>query len=406
MKNILYKLAFGCLILSIVIGCVDEKDGTAPGLDLPMITVSDVTVQEGDQDQVIDLEINLEGNNTTNAIVSFSAVPGSAETPDDYRLLTTGKLIFAKGETRKTIQVRITADEGKEPVETFEIKFYNPLNVTLARDVIVVTIEDDDDIVAGLAIPSGGATSPESYDGYDLVWRDEFSGDVLNTADWNFEIGDGCPNNCGWGNNELEYYREENTSIVNGHLVITAKKQSFGGHDYTSSRLTTKGKQQFKFGRIDIRAALPSGKGVWPALWMLGSNIDATGWPACGEIDIMELTGDVPNRVVGTLHYGSNVAQHQYNSFSRFADNGDSYQEKFHVYSIVWENNKIEFLVDDVVFATQTPADMKNGQLYPFNKHFFFVMNVAVGGNWPGFPDTSTRFPQYLIVDYIRVFQK
>ncbi len=405
MINFLKVLACLTGITFLSAGCKDDNDGSAPLLNLPKIEVEDVTVQESDEDQTIQLEINLTGDNPTNAIISFAAVSGTAESPDDYKLLTTERLLFAAGETTKTIEIKITADEGKEPVEEFQIRFYNPLNVAIEKDVINVTIQDDDDNVAGLAIPSGGATSPETYEGYNLVWRDEFSGESLNTTDWTYEIGDGCPNNCGWGNNELEYYREENTSIVNGHLVITAKKQNFGTHEYTSSRLVTKGKQQFKFGRIDIRAALPEGKGIWPALWMLGSNIDAVGWPASGEIDIMEMTGDVPNRVVGTVHYGANLAQHDYNSVSKFVDAGDSYQEKFHVYSINWENNLIQFLIDDEVYHTVTPADL-HGQPYPFNKHFFFIMNVAVGGAWPGNPDTSTKFPQYLIVDYVRVFQK
>jgi len=385
--------------------CKDDNDGSPAPLDLPVLQISDVTVEEGDEDKIIELEVTLTGENTTNAIVTLSGIEGSAETPDDYSMLTTGKLQFAPGETTKLISIRIKADEGRETTESFEVKLYNPQNCKIEHDLSIITIEDDDNNTGGLDIPSGGYTSPESYPDYTLVWRDEFDAAALNTADWTYEIGNGCPNNCGWGNNELEYYREENTSIINGHLVITAKKQSYNGYDYTSSRLITKGKQQFKFGRIDIRAALPEGQGIWPAMWMLGSNIDAVGWPACGEIDIMELTGDVPNRVVGTVHYGSDLAHHQYNSVSKFAASGDSYQDKFHVYSINWENNKIEFLVDDEVFSTITPADL-NGQPWPFNKFFFFIFNVAVGGNWPGAPDSSTKFPQYLIVDYVRVFQK
>lgn len=401
------SLYFLVLIISLFIysGCDDDNDGTPDPLNLPVLHVTDITVEEEDQDKVIQTEVTLTGDNTTNAIVTIAALSGTAESPDDYTLLTSGKLIFAPGEITKTIDIRIKADEGKEAQESFQIKLYNPQNVSIEKDIINVTITDDDDNVAGLTIPSGGFISPESYDGYSLIWRDEFSGDSLNTADWNYEIGNGCPNNCGWGNNEAEYYREDNTSIVNGHLVITAKKQNYEGFEYTSSRLTTKGKQQFKFGRIDIRAALPEGKGIWPALWMLGSNVDAVGWPASGEIDIMELTGDIPNRVVGTVHYGANFAQHEFKSTSKFAASGDSYQEKFHVYSINWENNLIEFLVDDEVYSTITPADL-NGQPWPFNKFFFFIFNVAVGGNWPGYPDSSTRFPQYLIVDYVRVFQK
>lgn len=408
MNSTFAKITFALLAILYTFtfsSCKDDNDGSPAPIDLPVLHIHDITVEEGDEDKVIELEVTLTGENTTNAIVTLSGIEGSAETPDDYTLLTTGKLQFAPGETSKLISIRIKADEGKEPTETFEVKLYNPQNCKIEHDLSHITIDDDDDNTGGLDIPSGGYTSPDNYPGYTLVWRDEFDAAALNTADWTYEIGDGCPNNCRWGNNELQYYREENTSIVNGHLVITAKKQNYNGHDYTSSRLITKGKQQFKFGRIDMRAALPEGQGIWPAMWMLGSNIDAAGWPACGEIDIMELTGDVPNRVVGTVHYGSDLAHHQYNSVSKFAASGDSYQDKFHVYSINWENNKIEFLVDDEVYSTITPADL-NGQPWPFNKFFFFIFNVAVGGNWPGAPDSSTKFPQYLIVDYVRVFQK
>lgn len=396
-----------CIVLSgtIVLSCIDEKDGSPALLSLPVIHISDVATTEGDEDKIIQTEVTLTGENTTNAIVTFTATAGSAETPDDYTVLTTGKLIFAKGETSKIIYIKIKADEGKEPQESFQIHFYNPLNCNLEKDILTVNINDDDDNVAGLTIPAGGYASPETYSGYNLVWRDEFNADTLNTSFWTFETGNGCPNNCGWGNNESEFYRSDNTSIISGNLVITAKKQSFGGSDYTSSRLITKGKKQFKFGRIDIRAALPKGQGLWPALWMLGSNVDAVSWPACGEIDIMELTGDVPNRVVGTVHYGANLSQHQFNSASKFAGTNDSYQDKYHVYSINWENNLIQFLVDDEIYATVTPAEL-NGQSWPFNKFFFFIFNVAVGGNFPGPPDSSTKFPQYMIVDYIRVFQK
>ena len=137
---------------------------------------------------------------------------------------------------------------------------------------------------------------------------------------------------------------------------------------------------------------------------MLGSNIDAVGWPACGEIDIMELAGDIPNRVVGTVHYGANTSQHQYNPMSKYLSGNANFQDEFHVFSIIWEADKIQFLVDDELYHTITPASL-NGASYPFNKNFFFIFNVAVGGNFPGNPDSSTPFPQRMIVDYIRVFQ-
>ena len=385
--------------------CVEDDDGIPEPLDLPVIEVNDVTLQEGDVDDTLRLAVRLRGSNTTNAIFAFGTFETTASTPSDYTILTPGNMLFGPSDTLKHIDILIKADEFKEPTEVIEIKFYNPVNCTIANELVAVTIEDDDDNVADLVIPSGGTTSPESYPGYNLVWRDEFDGDAVDPSSWTLEIGDGCPNLCGWGNNELEYYREENTDIVDGHLVITAKRQSFGGREYTSSRLITKGKRQFKFGRIDIRASLPEGQGLWPALWMLGSNIDAVSWPACGEIDIMELTGDVPDRVVGTVHFGENLSAHEFISGYRFAGQGESYQDEFHVYSINWENNLIQFMVDGVVYHTITPASL-GGQPYPFNKNFFFIFNVAVGGNWPGSPDSSTRFPQHMIVDYVRVFQK
>jgi beta-glucanase (GH16 family) len=398
-------LAGACFLAVGIYSCVAEDDGSPELLDLPVISINSMTINEGDEDAVVELAVKLTGNNATNAIVTVGSIEGTAESPADYQVLTTGKILFAPGDTLHTISFNLTGDGLKEPRESFQIKIYNPQNAYVGNDLATITIEDDDNNTAALEIPTSGYESAESYDGYNLVWADEFEGESLDLSSWTYEIGDGCPNNCGWGNNESQYYREDNTSIVDGNLVITAKEQPFQDHDYTSSRLVTKGKRQFKFGRIDIRAALPEGQGIWPALWMLGSNIDAVGWPACGEIDIMELTGNVPNRVVGTVHFGENVAAHQFISQNKFADSEESYQDEFHVYSINWENNLIEFLVDDVVFHTITPASL-DGAPYPFNKNFFFIFNIAVGGNWPGYPDSSTEFPQYLIVDYVRVFQK
>ncbi|HLP95152.1 MAG TPA: family 16 glycosylhydrolase [Saprospiraceae bacterium] len=397
-KSLIFSfLAAGAILW----GCAKEDDGSAEARDLPLISAADLTITEGDANQKITVTLAISGNHQTNAVLRFAAVSRTADATIDYEVLTSGQIVFAPGETQKNIEINIVGDEVKEPKETFEIKLYNPINVNLAKEVITVTIEDDDDNSAGLVIPSGGYATPTSYPGMTLVWADEFNGTSLDLNSWTFETGTG---NNGWGNNELQYYREDNTSLVGGHLVITAKQQQFGGRQYTSSRIVTKGKKNFKFGRIDIRAALPEGQGLWPALWMLGSNIDAVSWPACGEIDIMELTGNLPNRVVGTVHYGANVSQHQYISQSKYLSGNDNFQDEFHVFSINWVADKIEFLVDDEVYHTITPANL-NGAAYPFNKPFFFIFNVAVGGNWPGSPDATTAFPQHMIVDYVRVFQ-
>jgi hypothetical protein len=383
MKNIHKILILGVLCAAVALcwGCLKESDGSPEARDLPTITVTDMTVTEGDADAVLSLEVTLSGTHQANAVVRYAGVSGTAISPDDFEILTAGgQLVFAPGESKKIIEIKITGDEAKEPREVFELRFFNPLNAKLATEVAKITIEDDDDNNSGVTIPSGGFSTPTTYAGKTLVWADEFDGATLNPDFWNFETGTGSN---GWGNNELQYYREDNTSL---------------------SRLTTKGKKAFKFGRIDIRAALPKGQGIWPALWMLGANIDAVAWPACGEIDIMELTGDLPTRVLATVHFGANTSQHQYITQSKYLAGNANFQDEFHVFSLNWVADKIEFLVDDVVYHTITPASL-NGATYPFNKPFFFVFNVAVGGNLPGSPDASTPFPQRMIVDYVRVFQ-
>ncbi len=247
-----------------------------------------------------------------------------------------------------------------------------------------------------------GYDAPTSYDGYTLVWSDEFNGTELG-PDWTYEIGDGCPNLCGWGNNELEYYRAENTSVSDGYLKITAKKESFGGRQYTSSRLITKDKQEFQYGRIDIRAIMPKGQGMWPALWMLGENIDDVSWPACGEIDIMEMIGGDgnDNTVHGTVHWDNNGQYANYGG-SKTKSSG-ILADNWHVYSIIWNEQEIIWLLDNVQYHV---IDISPVGLSEFDNEFFFIFNVAVGGNWPGSPSGQTVFPQSMLVDYVRVYQQ
>lgn len=253
-------------------------------------------------------------------------------------------------------------------------------------------------------IPKEGKDSPLEYEGMKLVWADEFQKRTLDEANWTYRIGNG---DWGWGNNEKQYYRKENTSIYNkDFLVIEAKEEEYDGFKYTSSRLVTENKKEFKFGRVDIRAALPKGQGIWPALWMLGGNFDEVGWPACGEMDIMELLGHIPDEVHSTVHYGKDFKQRQYHGKPKKTKDGSQFSDQFHVFSLVWEKDNMKFLLDDELIYDVGIDDMKEGQPYPFNKEFFFLFNVAVGGNWPGDPNETTTFPQRMIVDYIRVFQK
>jgi beta-glucanase (GH16 family) len=381
--------------------CLKDNDGSNLVSNLPTLSIQDLEVTEGDTDDLLRIKVQLTGSNTTNAVTKWAVVSGNATADLDFTVISTGQLVFGQNETEKTLEIKLTGDEIRENTERFTVKLFNPINCTIAKEVGTITILDDDNNSAGLVIPTTGFITPTSYAGYNLAWADEFNADTLNTQNWTYEAGGG-----GWGNNELQHYRSDNTSIVNGNLVITAKQQKFANSDYTSSRLVTKGKKSFKFGRIDIRAALPKGQGLWPALWMLGANIDAVSWPACGEIDIMELTGNLPNRVLSTVHYGANTSAHQFNSQSKYLTGTNDFHKEFHVFTLNWEADKMEFFVDNELVNTITPASLNNNAAYPFNKPFFFIFNVAVGGTLPGNPDGTTAFPQSMIVDYVRVFQK
>lgn len=247
-----------------------------------------------------------------------------------------------------------------------------------------------------------GYVSPLTYEGYKLVWNDEFSGSDLSSQSWKFEIGTGCPN-CGWGNNELQYYRRENTTVGDGVLTIEARKESYQGSSYTSSRIISEGLRTFRYGRVDFRALLPEGQGIWPALWMLGSSFRQSGWPECGEIDIMEMVGGAnrENTVHGTLHWGQE-GNHASAGGSYTLPEG-TFADEYHVFSIVWDEKAIAWYVNNQRYHT---IDITPTELSEFHQDFFFIMNLAVGGNWPGNPDTTTGFPQRMKVDYVRVFQK
>jgi len=246
-------------------------------------------------------------------------------------------------------------------------------------------------------------TSPMTYPGMVLAWSDEFDGPSLDGQLWNHDIG-----GWGWGNDESQYYRPENASIQEGHLVITAKEEFYGGRDYTSSRIKTEGARSFTYGRVDIRAALPRGQGIWPALWALGSNFSEVGWPYCGEIDIMEMIGgsNRETEVHGTVHWnvgGLNAPySHTYIGGKTQKASGD-FGDGFNVFSIIRTEDRIEWLVNDEPYYSFAIDD--SASLAPFREPFFLIFNVAVGGRWPGYPDGSTEFPQRLVVDYVRVFE-
>jgi len=266
-----------------------------------------------------------------------------------------------------------------------------------------IKAEKQINVIAGDPSTSGeGYTTPITYEGYELVWNDEFDGTVVDQSAWCFQNGNGCPDLCGWGNNELEYYRSQNAWVNNGLLTIEARKENFQDNEYTSSKLITQGKKAFTYGRIDVRAKLPRGQGLWPAIWMLGTNITSVSWPACGEIDIMEMIGGSGGEktAYGTAHWGNANNDHVSSGDNRSV--ADGLDQVFHVYSIVWNETQIEWMLNDVTYHT---LNISGGGMEAFHKPFYMILNVAIGGNWPGNPSTATQFPTQMQVDYVRVFQ-
>lgn len=299
------------------------------------------------------------------------------------------------GSTTTSINGTASYTYTKSGTYTIEVKAHATSNEFISKTTQVEVV------IPEPPISDEGYTTPDSYDGYTLEWQDDFDGESVNTSNWTFELGTGSN---GWGNNELQFYRAENTSVKDGYLIITAKKENFSGREYTSSRMVTRGKQEFQYGRVDIRALLPKGQGVWPALWMLGANYPEVPWPACGEIDIMEKIGGTgnENKVYGTLHWDHEGAHACTCDKPAYTLPDGIFNDKFHVFTITWDSENIKWYVDDVLFNT---IDITPGGLSEFHEKFFFIFNVAVGGDWPGSPDASTVFPQRMIVDYIRVFK-
>lgn len=244
---------------------------------------------------------------------------------------------------------------------------------------------------------------------YELVWADEFNGSSVDPTKWSFQLGDGTEVGLppGWGNNELQFYRTENAVVANGLLTITAKQETFNGYNYTSSRLRSLGKGDFKYGRIEMRAKLPTGQGIWPAFWMLSSNPEIYGgWAASGEIDIMEYVGQNPSRVFGTIHYGAPWPGNVFSSTDYTLPSG-TFHDDFHVFAVEWEYGEIRWYVDDTLYATKNDWFSTGGPYpAPFDLNFHLLINLAVGGNLPGSPDETTVFPQEYIIDYVRLLQK
>lgn len=262
-------------------------------------------------------------------------------------------------------------------------------------------------------LPPASAPADVPSGQWTLTWSDEFvgaAGAAYDTTKWVAETGGN-----GWGNQEREYYttRNDNVSLDgDGHLAITARAEAadspyrcwYGTCRYTSARLKTKGKFEQTYGRFEARIRIPRGQGMWPAFWMLGSNIDSVGWPRSGEIDVMENIGREPSIVHGTMHgpgySGGNGIGAPYSL------SGTPFADEYHIFSVEWIPGEVRWLVDGHEYGRTTPANLPSGTAWVFDHPFFLLLNLAVGGSWPGDPDASTVFPQQMLVDYVRVYKR
>ena len=244
-------------------------------------------------------------------------------------------------------------------------------------------------------------------EGWALVWNDEFDGPALNLEKWSYEIG-----GHGWGNNELQYYSDDDSTafIRDGKLVLRADlvPQGTGSADnlryFSSARLRTSGKGDWRYGRIEVKAKLALGQGIWPAIWMLPTDWMYGGWPESGEIDIMEHVGYDPGRVHGSIHTGS--YNHKINTQRGGSKLLDKISSKFYVYAIEWYEDRIDFLINDAKYFSFQNDGKNDFNTWPFNQRFHLLINIAVGGDWPGSPDETTQFPTEMEVEYVRVYEK
>ncbi|MBK6733511.1 MAG: family 16 glycosylhydrolase [bacterium] len=265
--------------------------------------------------------------------------------------------------------------------------------------------------VTALAILAMAGATTRAVASWSLVWADEFNGTSLDAANWTPDIGNGCPDLCGWGNNELQYYRSQNVAVTGGNLVLTTRAESYGGSAFTSGKVHTRDKHSFLYGRVEMRAKLPTGGGMWPAFWMMPQDNVYGGWASSGEIDIMESANGTTS-VGGALHYGGTYPANTSTS-SSYSLGGANFADAFHVYAVEWEPDTIRWYVDGVLFMTRTSAQWYSNAVpgnarAPFDQPFYIILNAAVGGWYTGCTSSAcvtASLPQQYLIDYVRVYE-
>lgn len=371
-------------LLWIVVVALSSCDGQLPA-PITRFNVDAISFEEGDADQSYTVVFTADAVADRDLSIAYELQEKSATFADDI-VEKSGTLEFAEGSDQASLEIVVKGDSYLELEESFELLLYHDNTIRFTFNI------KDNDTETVILEDGEGYYTPLEYPSMTRVWSDEFEGSEIDLTNWTHEVGEE------WANNELQAYSADSrySSVSDGKLSITAREEN---GNYTSARMISNDKYEVQYGRIDIRAKLPKGQGLWPALWLLGENIFEVSWPQCGEIDIMELVGHEPNVVHGTAHYFNNG--HQYKGRGKSLATGD-FADKFHVFSLIWTRESLVWLLDGERYLTFQKEDIEG---FPLNTPFFFIMNVAVGGDWPGNPDGTTVFPQTMEVDYVRVFQ-
>jgi hypothetical protein len=372
--------------LALLPGC---KDYDIPA---PAVTIDGVSDYRQTVDTDFEFKINIPHASTSDISVNYVTTDGTAMAGVDF-VFTSGVAVIPAGSLSTVVKVMVKADSLRRDFQFFNLELSHPVNCTIAGGQAIGKIENGD----LLFFPVDGAGYRTADSDIAPVWSDEFNGKNVDPGNWSFDTGD-----TGWGNHELQLYtdRTQNVFVSSGNLIIEARKESsYGGYGtFTSARLTTRGKKNFKYGKIEIRAKVPCVEGFMSSLWMLGSNVGSEGWPRCGEIAMMQLPHS-ENVVYNTLRWGDSAnVTHQHGTNHSL---GVVSENTFHVFTMTWNASSIAMYIDDEMTFYSATDD----ETLPFNKDFFFNVSLAVGGDWPGPPTESTQFPQRLVVDYIRVYQ-
>ncbi len=391
MKNYFFK---SCTLLLLGIFCILASCSKNDNGNLtPTVKLLPRNDYEGTgENKMLDVTVTLSPAADVPVTITYSTVDSTAVGNKDFIPITDATLVFQPGETSKTIQVEIISDSVIEFTEAFKIQINSVQNAEGSGLSLPITIYDDDSL--DITQVADGFISPDSYRNMYLFYDDEFNDSSVNINKWSYDVGEGI-----WADQWQEYTSNpDNIRESGGLLKITARNNS--GH-YTSGRINSASTHPFKYGLVEIRAKFPKGTGLWPSVWLLGSSYNGTNWPLCGEMDIATLKGQVPGQMIGSAFYDITDPVRK-DGFYTLPGYGETFADEFHVFSILWQQDKIDWYVDNKKYLELNKSELGSG--WPFNDYFGLYISFAVGGSFVGPPNDSTVFPQTFELDYVRGF--